>query len=449
MSSVGATAGPTPLAGSRRAIAVATVLAAMAVAVLDAGMVNIGLPSLAAAFAVPPARAILVVTAYQAALLMALLPLGALGERYGHRRVFTISVAVFTTASAAASLAPDLPCLIVARFLQGLGGAGIMALGMALLRFSLPAGELGRAVSWNALNVALMSAAAPALGALLLVLGDWRALFAASLPIAGLALLGSRALPSTRRSEAVTDVASMGLSALMFALLIAAAQTAARSPGPAAIALTMALVALVLLMRREAPKAEPLFPLDLLRGKTFRLSAIASVCCFAAQTAGLVALSFLLQHQLRLPPLATGLFMMAWPVSVAIAAALAARLSDRAPAAWLCAIGASALSAGLAGCALPTGPMGIIPAVLAAGMGFGLFQTPNNRNLFLASSPLRSGAVGALQGTARVCGQTAGALMVAMLIGQFGVSAALPIGFAAAAVMAAAAGFVSLLRVRT
>ena len=445
MTSLALPADASPLNGPRRAMAIATVLAAMMLAVLDAGMATLALPSLAQAFDVPPERAIMMVVAYQAGLVMALLPSGAMGERYGHRRVFALSVAVFATASAAAALAPDLPWLIAARFVQGLGGAGVMALGMALLRFAVPKDQFGRAIGWNALNVALASAAAPSLGALVLAAADWRWLFLINLPIAVLALLGARALPMSPRSEAPLDTVSVGLNAFLFAAPIAAAQ-AATAPGLAAPLLAVAVIALVLLVRREAPKAAPLLPLDLLRSGSFRLSAAASVCCFTAQTAGLVALPFLLQHQLRQTPLAAGVCITAWPLSVAFAAAVSGWLADRTRGAWLCAAGGALLAAGLAACAIAAQVSTIVPAIALAGLGFGLFQSPNNRNLFLSAPAHRSGAAGGMQGTARVSGQAAGALMMAILFGRLGVAAALPLGFAAAAGLALVAGVLSLRR---
>lgn len=448
MTSVAAPGAQTPLAGARRTLAIATILAAMTLAVLDAGMSNVALPSLARAFDVAPAKAILVMTAYQAGLVMALLPAGALGERHGHPLVFRLSVTVFATAAALAALSPGLPWLIAARFVQGLGGAGIMALGMALMRVSVPRDELGRAIGWNAMNVALASAAAPSLGALILAIADWRWMFAVNLPIAALALLGSLALPSTPRGQALSDVISMSLSAAMFALLIAAAQSVSGT-GFALMLLAAALTLLALLVRREAPKATPLFPLDLLRSEPIRLSAIASVCCFAGTTTGLVTLPFWLQHHLHQTALTTGLCITIWPLSVAVAASLSGRLADRVPTAWLCGLGGGLLAAGLATCGFAGGIATLAPGLVLAGLGFGPFQSPNNRTLLLAAPAHRSGAAGGLQGTARVCGQTAGALLTSALFAQGQLDAALPVGFAAAAALALAAAVVSLFRIFT
>lgn len=439
-----------PLEGRRRAVAIFAVLSAMTLAVLDAGMANVALPTIGRALDIAPANSILIVTAYQAGLIMALLPLGAIGEHLGHRRVFTGSVVLFALASGFCAASSSLPSLIVARFLQGLGGAGIMALGVALLRFTVPNGRLGAAIGWNALTVALAAAAGPSVGALIVSLASWPWLFAVNLPIAALTLLGSRALPPTPRRSGALDVASIGLNASGFATLILAAEVATTRPQMAPALLAGSVIAFLLLIRREAPKAAPLLPLDLLRGESFRLSVIASVCCFAAQSAGLLALPFRLQHELHLAPLETGLYVTVWPLSVAVAALIAGRLSDRLSTAWLCAIGAAALSAGLAGTGFwsdPDLPVTIIPVVALAGFGFGLFQSPNNRNMFLAAPADRSGAAGGLQGTARVAGQTLGALMVALLLSLTSMDRALELNFAMAAMLALTAGVVSLLRI--
>ena len=426
-----------------------TVLSAMTLAVLDAGMANVALPTIGRELNIAPANSILIVTTYQAGLLMALLPLGAAGERFGHRRVFTASVALFALASGLAALAPSLSWLVVARFLQGLGGAGIMAVGVALLRFTVPRDRFGAAIGWNAFTVALASAAGPIVGAVILAMAGWPWLFALSVPIAAVTLLGSRALPHTPCRSSALDVESIGLNAMGFGALIMAAQTATTMPKIALGGLSASVIAFVLLIRREAPKAEPMFPLDLLRTGSFRLSVIASVSCFAAQSAGLLALPFMLQHQLQQTPLMAGLLITVWPLGVALAALAAGRLSDRFSTAWLCAIGSATLAAGLAGTRFwsdPDRPMTVLPFMALAGIGFGLFQSPNNRNMFMSAPVGRSGVAGGMQGTARVFGQTAGALMVALLFSLTTMDRALQLSFAIGALLALISGGVSLLR---
>ncbi len=433
----------------QRALAIVAVLAAMSLVVLDAGMANVALPTMARALAVTPARSVLVITAYQTALVMALLPCAALGERFGNRRVFQIGVAIFLLGSLLCALSPSLPLLVGARFVQGLGGAAVMALGVALLRFAVARDRLGAAVGWNALTVALASATAPTLGALIIARLDWPWLFLVNLPIGAVVLLSARSLPAIPGRPKRLDLFSMALNGASFALLVVGIEALTTAPSRALALIGLAIVAFILLVRREAPKAAPLVPLDLLRSPSFRLSAIASVFCFTGQAAGMVALPFYLQHGLGQSPLTAGLYMSAWPLGVAAMASLAGRLSDRVPSAWLCAIGAGCLAGGLAAMAawpLRGDPRPLILLSATCGLGFGLFQTPNNRNLFLSAPPERSGAAGGLQGTARLTGQTAGAVLMTLLFTVAPLAVAPRAGLALGAAMALASGLVSLSR---
>lgn len=433
----------------RRIVAIAAVLSAMSLVVLDAGMTNVALPTMARALDVTPARAILVITAYQIALVMALLPCAALGDRFGLRRVFGAGVVVFTLASALCAMAPSLPWLAGARFVQGLGGAAVMAMGVALLRLTVPPAQLGAAIGWNALTVALSSAAGPALGALILASLGWPWLYLINIPLGALALLAAVALPTTPAAAQRIDVLSVALNGATFACLVIGAVMLPTRPGAASLVLAIAAACLIALIRREMQKSSPLIPLDLLRDRSFRTSVIASVFCFSGQTAGLVALPFYLQHGLGQTPLTTGLYLTAWPLSVAATALVAGRLADRMPTAWLCACGGGCLAIGLAAIAL--WPLHgdtrlIILFAVVCGVGFGLFQVPNNRNMFLSAPAHRSGAAGGLQGTARLLGQTAGAVLMTVLFTMTPMRSAPTIGFAIGAALALVAGLVSMLR---
>lgn len=433
---------------TRSVQAVAAVLAATTLVVLDAAIVNLALPMIGLALRASPAMSILVVTAYQLALVMALLPCAALGESLGFRRVFTVGVALFTTASVLCAAAPSLPWLVAARFLQGLGGAAVMALGVALLRQVVPPDRLGAAIGWNALAVALGTAIGPSLGAVILSAASWPWIFALNLPIGAAALLASRALPRSLSSSRAPDLVSMVLNGGVFASLVVGVDLLATRPQLSIVLLLGAGAALAVLVRREAPKASPLVPLDLLRVRSISLSAAASVCLFTGQTAALVALPFYLQHGLGLGTLQTALYITPWPLTVAIAAPVAGHLSDRVSTAWLCALGGGVLALGLWGMAIwaPSRPQMLVPCIMLCGLGFGLFQAPNNRNLFLGAPPERSGAAGGLQGTARLTGQTAGAVLMTALFTATSVDLAPRLGLAIAGALALIAGVVSTLR---
>lgn len=434
----------------RRTIAIASVLAAMVLVVLDASNTNVALPTIARSLHVTPATSVWVITAYQTALLMALLPCAALGESLGYRRVFTVGVALFTGASLLCALAPSLPWLVAARFLQGLGGAAVMALGVALLRVVVAHRQLGAAIGWNALAVALSSAAGPAIGAAVLSAANWHWLFIVDLPVGVIVLLASRALPDVGGTARPLDLFSVALNAGTFASLVIGAELLPSRPALAAVLLATAALELVALVRREMPKEAPLIPLDLLRADSFRFSVIASACCFAGQTASMVALPFYLQHELGQNTLTTGLYMTVWPLTVAMAAPFAGRLADRLSTAWLSAAGGLCLATGLGVAALwplKGDPLLLIPLTTLCGLGFSLFNVANNRNMFLSAPNERSGAAGGMQGTARLFGQTAGAVIMTLLFTIASADAAPQIGLGIGAVLTFVAGLVSMLRV--
>jgi DHA2 family multidrug resistance protein-like MFS transporter len=436
----------------RRSAAIAAVLAAVVLVVLDSAIANVALPTIARSLQVTPAMSVWVVTAYQMALVMALLPCAALGESLGFRRVFTFGVALFTAASALCALSPSLPWLIAARFLQGLGGAAVMALGVALLRFAVPHRQFGAAIGWNALAVALSSAAGPTLGAAILSGASWPWLFAVNLPLGVAVLAATRALPHPGGTGRRLDLMSVALNAGAFASLVVGVDLLPARPALGVVLLATAALGVAALVRREMPMQAPLIPLDLLRAPSFRMSVIASVCCFAGQTAAMVALPFYLQHGLGQNALMTGLYMTPWPLTVAVAAPVAGRLANRVSTAWLCAAGATCLALALAATAtwpLHGSPRPLVPLTMLCGLGFGLFQVPNNRNMFLSAPRERSGAAGGMQGTARLTGQTAGAVVMTLLFTLASADAAPRVGLGIGAVLTLAAGMVSALRIRS
>ena len=436
---------------NRRIVAIAAVLAAMTLVVLDAAIANVALPTIGRSLHVSPAMSVLIVTAYQLALVTALLPCAALGESLGYRPVFSAGVALFTAASVLCSLSPSLPWLVAARFLQGLGGSAVMALGVALLRLAVPPQQLGAAIGWNAIVIALSSAAGPTIGAMILSGANWPWLFAVNLPLGLAVLLASRALPHLAGTARRLDFISVALNAGSFTALVVGAELMPTQTALAALLLVGSVFGLGMLVRREASSEAPLIPLDLLRVGTIRISVIASVCCFTGQTSAIVALPFYLQHGLGQDTLMTGLIMTAWPLTVAVAAPIAGRLANRVSTAWLCGAGGGCLAIGLAAASLwplQGAILSLVPLTMLCGFGFGLFNVPNNRNMFLSAPSARSGAAGGMQGAARLVGQTSGAVIMTLLFALTSADVAPRIGFGIGSVLALLAGLVSTLRVK-
>ncbi|MDE2276367.1 MAG: MFS transporter [Burkholderiales bacterium] len=449
----------------------ATVLCGISLCVLDGTVMNLALPAVARDMHVGASEVIWVVNAYQVAILALLLPLARLGDLYGYRKVYLSGLALFTLSSLACVLSRTLPWLSLARAFQGMGAAGMFAINAALVRAIYPRLQLGRGIALNSAVVGIASVAGPSVAALVLSVASWPWLFAINVPL-GLAVwwLGRRSLPGHRAADAAlaTPTAADGrfslpdaaLNIAMFALLFVgldrlvpraaqAADPAAPLQGAALLAAGMALGAWY--ARRQWHEAVPLLPIDLLRIPVFALSVATSVCSFVAQSMALVSLPFLLENTLGFNEVHTGLLMTPWPLTVAIVAPIAGRAADRYPVGILSGCGLAVMAAGLfllAG--IPAHPSSIDIAwrMLICGLGFGFFNTPNNRAIIMSAPPTRSGGASGMQATARLLGQTLGAALVALVFGFFPVHgttvAMLVAGFAAAG----AAG-VSFLRMRT
>ena len=174
---------PDGLGQPARGRAMAVMVLGLTLAVLDSSIVNLALPGIARELNAGASEVIWVVNAYQMGALVLLLPLAALGDRFGYRRVYLLGMSLFMLASVGAMLASSLPALVAARALQGLGAAGIMSVNAALVRLIYPRALLGRGMAINSLVVASASMAGPSVAAGILSVASWPWLFALNVPM--------------------------------------------------------------------------------------------------------------------------------------------------------------------------------------------------------------------------------------------------------------------------
>ncbi len=437
----------------RRYWAITTIGLGLGMAVLDTSIANVALPTIARDLSVSAADSIWVVNAYQLAVTVTLLPLAALGEIVGYERIYKVGLVAFTLASLGCASADSLTTLTIARIVQGLGAAGLMSVNMALTRFIYPRRLLGAGVGINATVASVASALGPTIASAILSVANWPALFAVNVPIGIVAILvARRSLPACPRSHHRFDVVSAILSALTFGLLIIGIDAAGHDQGllPVLGAFAVMLVSGIALARRQLGQASPLLPIDLLALPVFRLSVIASLFSFAGQTAALVSLPFFFQRALGRSQVETGFLMTPWPLAVAIVAPIAGRLSDKFSAAKMGTAGEAMLAVGLlALAAMPdnVSVVGLSWRMALCGVGFAMFNSPNNRTMIAAAPPSRTGGASGMQSTTRLLGQTLGAVAVAVVYGLFPAAGTRPVLLmgAASCVIAAVA---SILRLR-
>ena len=434
----------------RRYWSAAGIWLALAMAVLDGAIANVALPVIARELGASPAASVWVINAYQLTITILLLPLAALGDRIGYKCIYIPGLALFTLGSVGCALGGTLDLLIAARVFQGIGAACIMSMNAALVRATYPAEMLGRGIGYNAMVLSISAAVGPTLAALILSVASWQWLFLINLPIGIAALVVGRvSLPDPLGHGRPFDWPSALLSGAMMGLIVFGAETFARESSTIGVALVVVgAIAAIALVRREWGAPNPLMPLDLLKIPVFTLSIATSIVSFAAQMLAYVAIPFLFQTVLGRSVFATGLLMTPWPLAVGVAAPIAGRLADRINAGLLGGIGLAIFAAGLFFLSrLGASPdnFDIAWRMAVCGLGFGLFQSPNNRTIVSAAPKPRSGAAGGMLATARLLGQTAGAVAVGVAFHLSGVRVT-PALLLAASIAALVAAAISLLR---
>ncbi|MBJ7439516.1 MAG: MFS transporter [Sphingopyxis sp.] len=433
------------IAGGGGRLARLTLALAVTVSVLDGVMLNTTLPTIAARLGTTPAEAIWAVNAYQLAAVLVLLPLGKAADIYGHKRIYLGCITLFGVASLGSALSDSLASLAAWRFVQGCGGAGIVGITNAMIRHVYPEERFGRGVALNSLLVALALAGGPTLASLIVTFAGWRWLFLVNLPAVLILLaIGVRALPDGTANPHRFDIGGALLSMAAFGLVLLALTLSAHDAGASLAGMLGigGLAAGAWLLRHQRGMESPLFPVDMLRTRRFGLSVATMFAASAAQLIAYVALPFLFQQDMGRSQIETGLLFLPWPIALAVAAPLAARIGERIDAGLQCAAGLSIFTAGLL--LLTTIGAGASFADIAwrmalAGFGYGLFQPPNSKALISSAPYIRVGSASVMGASARVMGQAVGAAVAALLFRLLpgdGRSAALLVaaGFAAAGI---------------
>lgn len=392
--------------------------------VLDVTVVNIALPVMASKFGITSSSAVWIITIYQLIITMLLLPLSSFGDRYSYRKCFLFGVVVFTLASALCAASQSFSMILVSRALQGIGAASVMGVNIALTRLIYPREVLGRGLALNAMVIAIATAAGPTIAGEILSIASWHWLFLINVPFGIIAfIIGKRMLPNNPEKEIVGkyDFISAIENVIVFGLIFFAIGNFARK-GYIWLSTTLIIVGLVLgvfYIRRQLHRESPMLPVDLFKIRLYSLSISTSVCSFIAQNVAMIALPFLFLNNYGFSEITTGLLMTPWPLATMIVSPFAARLVERHNPGVTAAVGMGFYAIGMLLLLLaPSSGISewnIAWRMAVCGLGFGLFQTPNNIVMVLATPVKRTGGAGGMQSTARLVGQTLGATIVTIV----------------------------------
>jgi EmrB/QacA subfamily drug resistance transporter len=257
----------------------ATTILGSSMAFVDGTVVNVALPALQSGLGATLSEIQWVVEAYALFLAALLLAGGVLGDLYGRRKIFAAGVVLFCGASAWCGLAPNIPQLILARSLQGIGGALLVPGSLALISANFSQEQRGRAIgTWSGFT-AITAAIGPVFGGWLIERGSWRWVFFINLPL-GLTVLALTLLkvPESRAAEAGARVdwqgallATAGLGGIVFALIQFRA-----------IAGLAGALALIAFLYCEASSASPMVPFRLFRSGNFTGANVLTVLLYSA-----------------------------------------------------------------------------------------------------------------------------------------------------------------------
>lgn len=408
----------------RNYAAIIAILLVLVMTVLDVTLVNVALPVLAVKFGVSDSSTVWIITAYQLVITMLLLPLSSVGDLYSYRRTFLIGVVIFTLASALCAISGSFAMIIASRALQGIGAASVMSVNIALTRLIYPREVLGRGLALNAMVIAIATAAGPTIAGAILSVASWHWLFLINLPF-GIAafFIGRRLLPHNppKTGKPEFDWVSAVENAVVFGLIFYSLGSFARK-GDFLVCLCLLLTGIVIgffYVRRQLSRPVPMLPVDLFRIRLYSLSILTSVCSFIAQNVAMIALPFLFLNSLGFSAITTGLLMTPWPLATMIVSPLAARFVEKHNPGATAAAGMGVYAIGiLLLLLLPDAGVSvwnIAWRMAVCGIGFGMFQTPNNIVMVIATPIHRTGGAGGMQSTARLVGQTLGATIVTVV----------------------------------
>lgn len=409
------------------------VIAAMALGsgmiFLDGTVVNVALPRIQSDLAAPVSGLQWILNGYLLLLAAVLLLGGSLGDRYGRKWIFVIGLGLFTLASIACGIAPNLIVLVLARVIQGLGGALLVPGSLAMIRAVIASDDAGEAIgTWAGLS-GVTTAAGPLLGGYLVQASSWRAIFFLNVPVAAVTVFALRHVPENRDPQASGDLdwigallTVVGLGGLMYALI----------EGPDAgwtrvdimVGLGIGMAGILAFILREARTAHPMMPLGVFRSRNFTGANLATVGVYFSLTGALLFLALDLQQIQGYSPLQAGAATLPITVLLLFLSPRVGGLMRRFGARLPMTAGAIIIAVGYGLLALSGRHVvylrDIFPGVCVVGIGMSIFVTPLTTTVMSSVPQSLAGiASGINNAVTRVCSLLAVAILGIVILARF------------------------------
>jgi EmrB/QacA subfamily drug resistance transporter len=383
---------------------------------LDITVVNVALPDIQKELHTSFTQLQWVVDAYALTLAAMILNAGSLGDLLGRKRVFLVSIGLFTIASALCGAADSPLFLILARGLQGIGGAGMFAVSLAIIAQEFHGRERGTAFGiWGA-TIGIAVAIGPLVGGALTTYAGWRWIFFVNVPIGIAVVLGGvRELVESRNEEAGGfDLPGfLTLTPGLFALVIALFNGSkwGWSSGWTIGLFAAAAVLLGAFAFVELRQRSPMFDFHLFRVPTFTGAQITAFTISSGMFSMFLFLAIYLESVVGYSAVKTGVIFLPLSLTSFVVAPLAGRLSARFPVRWFLGGGLAVIGASLLlmhGLTLSSTASSLIPGFVVGGIGIGMVNAPLAATAVSVVEPQRAGMASGINNTFRQVGIATG-----------------------------------------
>ena len=364
---------------------------------LDSSVVNLAMPLIEHHFSVSLSMVEWIVTAYLLVVSSLLLTFGRLSDLYGHKKVYSTGFVIFAIGSLLCGLSANIAMLIACRVIQALGAGMLFSTGPAIITNAVPEDKRGKALSVTAIAVALGLCIGPVIGGTLSTLFGWQSIFYINVPIGifGIIMV-QKFIPKDEKSSAVPfDIAGSVIIffALLFILLPLNISGDYSIPLPiflGSIAVGLMLIALFIV--HENRQEYPMLNMGLFKNRVFAASNAAALFTYMAQFIMVFLAPFYLENLRGFTALLSGLMYLPMPLATMMIAPISGNFSDHFDSRYLSSFGALIMASGLFMLSFlntETTVAYIVISMVVTGLGFGMFQTPNN-SAIMGNAPAKN-----------------------------------------------------------
>ncbi len=385
--------------------AMVTVALGTMMGTMDASITNISFPILTRAFDVTITTIVWVSLAYILTSTSLLLVLGRAGDLLGRKRIYLAGILIFTLGLALCSLSQNVVQLIVFRVIQAVGSAMAISCGSAIVTEAFPENERGMGLGFLGVSVSAGLISGPVLGGFLLGWLHWRSIFYVRIPFGLIVLIMALAFlkkDESSKEKIRFDLLGMLTSSAGLACLMVGVNQLNRfglkSP-VFALTIGLGLLSFGVFILVEYRAADPIVDLSLFRNRVFSSSLGGLFLIFLTYSVYILLMPFYLLQAIGMTPTQAGVIMTVVSMTAIFVGPISGWLSDRWGQVWFATLGAIATIISfwlIRGFDLESRIVDIVPALVLAGLGMGMFQSPNHSSIMGAVSSDRLGTASAM-----------------------------------------------------